>query len=139
MPSANDFTMDGCVVTYESLPGGRSPYGLGKTLTHEIGHWFNLRHTFEGGCSGPGDFVDDTPAQGVPTFGCPNITVPDTCPSPGLDPIHNYMNYVCEHTVTPTASRGGLFFSFFLHPSFHFKVAGVTLLMGWPFRAMTFA
>jgi hypothetical protein len=52
-----------------------------------------LEHTFENGCAAPGDGVDDTPAQASETRGCPT-TNPDTCPlAPGVDPIHNYMDY----------------------------------------------
>ena len=66
-------------------------YDLGFTLVHEAGHWFNLEHTFFGGCNAKGDFVDDTPPMRVPTRGCPEGK--DTCLEPGLDPIHNYMDY----------------------------------------------
>ena len=45
------------------------------------------------GCLG-GDLVQDTPAENEPYSGCDPNNVPDTCPSqPGLDPIHNYMDY----------------------------------------------
>ena len=86
---------DGIVLNWESMPGA-SPrfagrYDLGFTLAHEAGHWFNLEHTFFGGCNAKGDFVDDTPAMLVPTRGCPEGK--DTCADPGLDPIHNYMDY----------------------------------------------
>jgi hypothetical protein len=87
--------LDGIVVDWESMPGASTRYAgeydLGQTATHEAGHWLNLEHTFYGGCNAKGDFVDDTPAQKVPTNGCPEGQ--DTCREPGLDPIHNYMDY----------------------------------------------
>ena len=96
--------LDGVVVDYRTLPGG--PYGtafsLGKTATHEIGHWLGLYHTFERGCQADGDRIDDTPAMFEPTSGCP--AGKDTCPAPGLDPIHNYMDYSfdsCYEEFTP--------------------------------------
>jgi Pregnancy-associated plasma protein-A len=87
--------LDGIVVDWESMPGTSSTYAgrydLGFTATHEAGHWLGLEHTFFGGCNAKGDFVDDTPPMKVPTSGCP--AGKDTCPEPGLDPIHNYMDY----------------------------------------------
>jgi hypothetical protein len=87
--------LDGIVFDWETVLGASSTYAgrydLGKTVTHETGHWLNLEHTFFGGCNAKGDFVDDTPAQRNPSSGCPIGN--DTCPAPGLDPIHNYMDY----------------------------------------------
>jgi Pregnancy-associated plasma protein-A len=94
--------LDGVVIDWESLLGTSDRYAgaydQGETATHEVGHWLNLAHTFEGKCGSQGDGVADTPSERTPTSGCP--IGKDTCPAPGLDPIHNYMDYSYDQCYT---------------------------------------
>jgi hypothetical protein len=87
---------DGVVVLYSSVgsvaspyPGG-APYNLGRTLTHEVGHWIGLRHIWgDGGCS-VNDYCADTPNAGGSNFGCPSV---DSCAGGDVDMVENYMDY----------------------------------------------
>ncbi|KAG8898183.1 hypothetical protein FRB99_007627 [Tulasnella sp. 403] len=77
--------LDGIMLLYSCLPGGAlSDFNLGHV---------GLYHTFQRGCKGHGDHISDTPAEARPTFDCPT-EADDSCPGqPGLDPIHNFMDY----------------------------------------------
>jgi len=71
------------------------PYDKGRTVTHEVGHWFNLFHIWgdEPNCS-QDDEVTDTPLQGPESTGCPTFPKTDACQtsSPGVM-FMNYMDY----------------------------------------------
>lgn len=85
---------DGVVILYTAF--GRTgnvaaPYNKGRTATHEVGHWLNLRHIW-GDANCGSDLVSDTPTQQTSNYGCP--TYPHiTCSNSG-DMSMNYMDYV---------------------------------------------
>jgi len=113
-PQSNDFVQDGIVILNDSMPGGSAAaYNEGDTLTHEAGHWLELEHTHEYGCSGPGDYMNlASPStnyssvkacESTSTFGCP-VNLNNCVGDGGNNPIHNFMAYSddnCMDQFTP--------------------------------------
>src|SRR5262249_33248714 len=89
---------DGVVITHTGFGTtgtAAAPFNLGRTATHEIGHWLNLRHIWgdDGtGCSGS-DFVSDTPNCAGPNFGTPTFPPITGSNGPNGDLFQNYMDY----------------------------------------------
>jgi Pregnancy-associated plasma protein-A/Secretion system C-terminal sorting domain len=88
---------DGVVVLYSSVPGGAATnYNKGRTATHEVGHWLNLRHIW-GDASCGNDLVSDTPTQQTSNGGCPAFPHV-TCGNQG-DMSMNYMDYTYDRCM----------------------------------------
>ncbi len=66
-------------------------YQYGRTMTHEVGHFLGLRHTWGDGDCSVDDYCDDTPNSGDANYGCPTGT--DSCAGGDVDMIENYMDY----------------------------------------------
>ncbi len=101
----------GGILGYAQFPGGSSstdgvvispqyfgntgyvsaPYDEGRTATHEVGHYLNLRHIWGDGRCNRDDFVADTPTSDAPNYGCPSYPTVN-CRS--NDMTMNYMDYV---------------------------------------------
>lgn len=95
--------MDGVMLDSYTMPGAKNEYfrgtdgtdqcyncdyNAGKTLTHEVGHWMGLWHTFEGDCEedNGGDQIIDTPAESVLASPGTCAHTVNTCPDkPGFD------------------------------------------------------
>lgn len=108
---------DGVVMRYDAFGDVNNCSGCnlipsnnqGKVLIHEVGHYLNLFHTFQGGCSGEdsitcethGDLVCDTPQVKAPNTGCP---IGNNSCGGFPDDINNYMDYTndaCRNQFTP--------------------------------------
>jgi hypothetical protein len=88
---------DGVVLQYNTVgsrttPGSASPYNLGRTATHEVGHWLNLRHIWGDATCGS-DLVNDTPTHNTANYGCPSYPKTNTCSGGGTEMTMNYMDY----------------------------------------------
>ena len=89
---------DGVVIDYHAFGtqgSAQAPFNLGRTATHEVGHYFNLRHIWGDteDCSGS-DLVADTPNAAGPNFGTPSFPTVTCSNGPNGDMFMNYMDYV---------------------------------------------
>ena len=107
-------TIGGGILGYAQFPGGSSatdgividplfigvtsnsssayPYNLGRTATHEVGHWLNLRHIW-GDANCGNDLVSDTPNHDSANFGVPAYPHYSTCSGTPVEMTMNYMDY----------------------------------------------
>lgn len=97
-PGNADPGEDGCVIDYKffgtiGTAANSQPNHLGRTVTHEVGHYFNLEHVWGqyGGCNDD-DGVADTPNQDVDSYGCPGLG-PSSSSCGSQDMFSNYMDY----------------------------------------------
>lgn len=86
---------DGVVIGYNFF--GRTgtlsaPFNKGRTATHEVGHWLNLRHIWGDATCGS-DLVSDTPTHNTYNFGCPASGHRSTCSGTPVEMTMNYMDY----------------------------------------------
>jgi len=107
--------MSGGILGYAQFPGGSlstdgvvvddnafgktgtaaAPYGLGRTATHEVGHWLNLRHIWGDATCG-NDFVGDTPLHQTSNGGCPTFPRYGSCSATVPMMTMNYMDYTFD-------------------------------------------
>jgi hypothetical protein len=104
--------LSGGILGYAQFPGGNSatdgvvlddnatgrtgtaaaPFNKGRTATHEVGHWLNLRHIWGDATCG-NDQVGDTPLHNAANFGCPSAGHRSTCTGTPIEMTMNYMDY----------------------------------------------
>lgn len=91
-PNSGAANTDGVAIGYQyfGLNAAANPFHLGRTTTHEVGHYLGLRHIW-GDANCGNDFVADTPTQQTSTSGCPTHPRP-SCSNTG-DNFQNYMDY----------------------------------------------
>lgn len=86
---------DGVVIGYRYFGNtgtALAPFNLGRTATHEVGHYLNLRHIWGDATCG-NDLVGDTPQHNTYNFGCPSYPHYSTCSGSPVEMTMNYMDY----------------------------------------------
>jgi hypothetical protein len=85
---------DGVVILYSAfgVTTAGAPYNKGRTATHEVGHWLNLRHIWGDATCG-NDQVGDTPLHTGANFGCPAAGIKSSCTGTPVMMTMNYMDY----------------------------------------------
>ncbi|HEX7845577.1 MAG TPA: zinc metalloprotease, partial [Chitinophagaceae bacterium] len=94
-PGGNAAT-DGVVIdenAFGTIGTASAPFNKGRTATHEVGHWMNLRHIWGDATCG-NDGVGDTPLHNTANYGCPSSTHRSTCTGTPLEMTMNYMDYM---------------------------------------------
>lgn len=94
---------DGVVIDYQAFGTSASypmytAFNLGRTATHEIGHWINLRHIWGDRRCGT-DYVNDTPAHDASNGGCPAVGLKSSCTGKPLEQWMNYMDYTDDRCM----------------------------------------
>ncbi len=91
-PGSGSAATDGVVMSpqyFGTIGSAQAPFDGGRTTTHEVGHWLNLRHIWGDGNCNADDFVSDTPTSDAANYGCSTGHV--SCNS--TDMVQNYMDY----------------------------------------------
>ena len=97
---------DGIVIDYQGFGTSDATTGyslypafnLGRTATHEVGHWLNLRHIW-GDAKCGNDFVTDTPLHDASNGGCPAVGLKSRCQTKPLEQWMNYMDYTNDQCM----------------------------------------
>ncbi len=95
----NAFYTTGSLAMPNPHPDGFGVYNKGRTMTHEVGHWLNLKHIWGDAICGD-DSVADTPIHNDENGGCPTHPKTNTCSGTITEMFMNYMDYVnddCMH------------------------------------------
>lgn len=100
-PESAGLWNDGVVIAapYFGKTGASSPFNLGRTATHEVGHYLNLRHIWGDANCGT-DYVTDTPTQTTANVGKPSYPLYNTCSGVSRSVMFmNYMDYVDDSAM----------------------------------------